>query len=74
MRAFGFTLVLIGLFVIYLSYHGKIGAAMSALITGTVPDTTSSSGSGITSAAAATKYGTSGWDVAKAIGQMPGAP
>lgn len=41
MRAIGFALVLIGLVTIYLAVKGKIGDAISALITGNVPSGTS---------------------------------
>jgi hypothetical protein len=37
MRTIGFVLVVIGAAVIYLGWNGKIGAAITALITGNAP-------------------------------------
>lgn len=38
MRTIGFVLVLLGIVIIYLATQGKIGAALSAFITGKAPD------------------------------------
>lgn len=45
MRTIGFVLVLLGLVTIYLATKGKIGAALSALLTGQAPSATNNNDS-----------------------------